>query len=309
MWIRSLVVGALIAQAVPMGKCGATVQGPKTAECPAGIYRVDYDPGEKTNVTYVCASPAASPSAPPSTPPSSAPSTPPPSPSSPPSTPPSVAPSTPPSVAPSFPPSTPPSAVPSAPPEGSNYPVPPLHVCTAELDVAPDYIGLGDEIGQPVGVGGDRVKIFFHATPRSDCPRCGHDAHKRCKGCEQWAACNTAQEKRGEVTLWWYSQYPDTPQCSIEGIRPDCGVEHPSRPCDADEEAEDVRLNPGKDPEKVRKDCRRPHNNIGTDVISPSRNNGGRPGVRGVCVAPWGHPEKKTCRSWDCDARGNCRPL
>ncbi len=237
------------AAALPVTRCDGDYLGPSTTACPTGTIAVIRD-GALADLR--CATtPAPGPSASPSGGPTAHPS-------------PTVVPSPLPSPnaspiaspAPSPPATPPPTSGP-----GGNLPVPPTDTCPPEFDHLPTRVGLGDSPA-PVSHQGQRSIFGFQATPRDNAPFCGHDAHGRLVDCEQWAGCAKAQDRRGEPPLWWFAQYPGT-TCSTGSWNDpsQCGVDHPTRPCDSSEKADDKAR--GKDPSM----CGRPNGFTGRDIV------------------------------------------
>jgi hypothetical protein len=258
--------------ALPAEKCDGDYTGPPTTACPNGTIVVVRN-GNVTDLKCA-ASPAPSPSI-------QLPSSPGPSPTPTPSPSPAA------SASPA--PSPTPSPTPTASP-GPNLPVPPVGTCPTEFDHLPTRVGLGDSPA-PVSHQGPRSIFGLQATPRDNAPFCGHDTHGRLVDCEQWASCAKAQDRRGEPPLWWFAQYPGT-SCTMASWNDQgqCGVDHPTRPCDPSEKAEDASR--GLDPAL----CGRPNGFTGRDIVGTG---GGPPGVRTVCTAPHGRPQNPTCRTWD----------
>lgn len=145
-----------------------------------------------------------------------------------------------------------------------------------------------------------RAIYVFNVKPVDVKPFCGHRPGQ--SECEQWAPCAEEQDRvYGEGPMWWFAGYPGTACNRLSWTDSDCQVEHPSRPCDESEKAEDAAR--GLDPNA----CARGDAFHGRDVVDPNGANGGPPGVREICVAPHNHPEKRDCHSWDLQANGTWR--
>lgn len=221
---------------------------------------------------------------------------------------PSPSPEAPPSPKPSPAPSPVPSAMPSPLPSISpfpqigadgNYPLPEPGTCPKWFDVQPIRINLGAAPNQP-RIDRGRAIYVFNIKPVDVPPRCPH--RSGLSECEQWAPCAEMQDRVfGEGPMWWFSAYPGTGCNRLSWTEDNCQVEHPSRACDTDEKAEDRLL--GLDPNA----CARPDAYHGRDVVDATGGNGGPPGVREICVAPHGHPEKRVCRAFDLRADGSWR--
>jgi hypothetical protein len=187
------------------------------------------------------------------------------------------------------------------PSETPNLPVPAEGTCPKAFDHPPVRVNLGDSPNTP-RIDRGRAIFVFNAKPVDVPPFCGHRPGP--SECEQWAPCAEDQDRVfGEGPMWWFAAYPGTACNRLSWREPDCQVEHPSRTCDAIE-AEEDRIN-GLDP----KACRRPDAFHGRDVVDPSGANGGPPGVRAICVAPHGSPEKRVCRVWGLQADGGWRRI
>lgn len=149
---------------------------------------------------------------------------------------------------------------------------------------------------------GRAIFLFNSAKPIDVDPFCGHKPNATTHECEQWAPCADLQDRLyGEGPMWWFAAYPGTGCNRLSWTEGECQVEHPSRSCDADEKTED-RLN-GLDPSA----CARPNAFAGRDVVDPTGGNGGKAGIRDICVAPHGHPEKRVCRAFDLREDGTWR--
>lgn len=195
-----------------------------------------------------------------------------------------------------------------------NYPLPAIGTCPW-TPATPEYPHGWDHPPVEVRIGSaptnldsngrarvDRGRAIFNfnsVKPIDVNPFCGHKPSQS-RTCEQWSACADLQDRvYGEPPMAWFAQYPGTSCNQLSWTEKDCQVEHPSRSCDADEKAEDAAL--GLDPNV----CARPNAFALRDVVAPSGNNGGPEGVRGICVAPFKHPEKRQCRYWDLRADGS----
>lgn len=333
--MKALILAVALAAGAAKACGPQTVKGVPTKDCPAGEWIVERDaqtetvtltcnaaPSPKptpdcgpgacwsptagphgTSGCYPCASPTPSPEPLPTPSASPVPSpTAPPRPSPTPLPFPSPSPLASPSPSPISSPAPSPSPTPS--PivlEGGNFPVPAAGTCPKHFDHPAVRINLGDAPNKP-RIDRGRAIFVFNVKPVDVPPWCGHRPNDA--ECEQWAPCAEMQDRvYGEGPMWWFAGYPGTGCNRLSWREDNCQVEHPSRPCDADEKAEDAAK--GLDPSA----CARGDAFHGRDVVDPSGGNGGPPGRREICVAPHGSPEKRVCHAWDLQADGSWRLL
>lgn len=174
--------------------------------------------------------------------------------------------------------------------------------CPKLFDHPPVRVNIGDSPNNPPRIDRGRAIYIFNAKPVDVPPFCGH--RPGATECEQWAPCADLQDRVfGEPPMWWYGAYPGTGCNRLSWAEKDCQVEHPSRPCDAAEQQDDVSN--GLDPSA----CKRGDAFHGRDVVDPTGANGGPPGKREICVAPWAQPDKRQCHAWDLQADGTWRLL
>lgn len=172
-----------------------------------------------------------------------------------------------PTVSPSTPPSAPPSPLPSNPPA--------LYVPPRGVQLLPDF---EPPQGAPIGGGVARTFVMRVVV-------------------DQPEEFRVLDDRRGQVPLWWYAAYPET-TCGPGSFndQDQCGVEHPTRLCDAAEIRDDVARG------LPANGCRRADSVRGRDKVGEG---GGAPGVIRVCVAP--RPDRiaeASCSSWYRDLHG-----